>query len=470
MQFIYRYIIIMAILLVPAGVFAETSINQTDTTSPILPQDSLPFDVSIELASFSLPNGFHSGVFAIYKGKWLILAGRTNGMHGFGPGIGNFPPSKQNTDVFVIDPKKGTVYTRSLSDPTSGLNQQQIDLLSVTSPQWYYTESTMYMCGGYGVDTATGQFSTKPVLTAIDLSGFVSWVLNATPNGAVKNIRQITHPLVQVTGGYMDSADPHLFTLLIFGQNFQGLYTSNSNGVYTEQVRCFQIVDNAGDLYIQPRKMENPNPNYRRRDLNVLPVIHNNKEAFVALSGVFTEAGGVWTVPVFINTDGTTKMANPASPGAFKQGMNNYISGRAGLYSSSTKNMYMLLLGGISYGFFTNGVFEVDSNIPFINEVTTVKLDKKGNYTQYLMNAQFPVMISTGSNPGNPLLFGAGSNFIPTTNVSRFSNEVVQFDKLKGPTVIGYVVGGIMSTLGNTNDQADSTGSPYIFQVVVTPK
>jgi hypothetical protein len=60
--------------------------NQTPTVSPILSGSDLPFRVSIERADFSLPVGLQSYVSAIYQGKWLLLAGRTNGMHDFNDG------------------------------------------------------------------------------------------------------------------------------------------------------------------------------------------------------------------------------------------------------------------------------------------------------------------------------------------------------------------------------------------------
>lgn len=466
MKSFIRSIIFLFLLCVNNEGFA----NQTTTLSPIYPPASLPFRISIELESFSLPSGIHSGASAIYKGKWLFLAGRTNGLHGFGPGIDNFPPSQQNTTVYVVDPEAKTVFTRSLYDPSSGLSQQQIDQLSVTSPQSFFTDKTLYISGGYGVDTETGLFSTKSVLTAIDLRGLIKWVISpSADDSAVKHIRQTSHPLLQVTGGFMTSVDPHLTSLLIFGQNFPGFYNTNSNGNYTDQVRCFQIVDNNNDLYIQPRKSQKPNPSYRRRDLNVVPVIRDNEQAFVALSGVFTLDNGVWTVPVFINSDGTSTMPDPEDPNTFKQGMNNYLCSKVGLYSKSTKDMYIILMGGISYGFFSGGVFQVDTEIPFINEVTTIKIDKKNNCTQYLMDSEFPVIISTGPHLGNPLLFGAAANFVPSKDVSHYSNGVVQLDKIKEPVILGHIIGGIMSTLPNTNDRADSAASPYIFKVILSP-
>ena len=151
--------------------------------------------------------------------------------------------------------------------------------------------------------------------------------------------------------------------------------------------------------------------------------------------------------------------------------MNQYNCASFGLYSTHSKDMYVLFPGGLSYGFYSGGVFTTDAEIPFINQVTTVKIDKNNNYTQYLMNEEYPFLVSTGSNPGNQLLFGTEAQFFPKDGIPLYSNGVIQLDALpKGPTVIGYIVGGIMSTLPNTNFITDSTSSPYVFTVTLIPR
>jgi hypothetical protein len=451
--------------------------NQTPTVSPIFPGDELPFTISIETADFALPNGIHSGVTAIYNGKWLLFAGRTNGMHGFDPGNNNFPPSEQNTTVYVVDPVNETVVTRSLLDPDSGLTQAQIDLLSVTSPQSYQDKDMLYITGGYGVDTASGEFSTKNALTAVNIPKLIRWVEEPSSNLIASHyIRSIFDSLFQVTGGYMTKGANGI-TLLIFGQNFQGFYSTSSNGVYIEQVRRFYIEDDGKHLNFarDDSYPEMQDPNYRRRDLNIVPIVLSEygslKKSFVALSGVFTLDGGIWTVPVFITKNGRTCMRDPSLEDTFKQGMNNYASATVGLFSKKTKLSYTVLLGAISFGFFQNGTFLTDSEFPFINQVTTVQIDSCKNCKQYLMNTEYPVILSTGSNPGNQLLFGAGAKFIPANNVPFYKNSVIKFDGLKRKKqLIGYIVGGIASTLPNTNNRSDSTASWYIFKVYIQRK
>lgn len=460
------------IMTLSATLPADPNPNQTDTTSPIFSGDLLPFTVQIETADFTIPNGLHSGVSAICNGKWLFFAGRTNGMHGFGSGDNNFPPSEQNSVVYVVDPCNETVISRSLYDISSGLTQNQIDLLSVTSPQSYQDGNKLYITGGYGVDTASGLFSTKDALTAVNIPGLIKWVEGE--GSANEQIRQIFDPLFKVTGGYMTKNTDGL-TLLIFGQDFEGFYSPSSNGDYLRLVERFYIKDDGKHLSIVQKQScpEVQNPNYRRRDLNIVPIILRKtgceNESFVALSGVFTIDGGIWTVPVFISNNGNPSMSDPLLPETFKQGMNNYTSATVGLYSKKLNLSYTILLGGISYGFYQGGTFQTDLGFPFINQVTTVEIDKNKNCTQYLMDAEYPVILSTGSNPGNPFLFGAGAYFMPAKNVPHYKNRVVKLDKLKHKNVLlGYIVGGIASTLPNTNTQSDSIASPYIFEVYLS--
>ena len=452
------------------------SLNQTDTVSPIYSGRDLPFEVSVELAEFSLPNGYHSGVNGNYDGKWLLLAGRTNGLHGFGPSD-NFPPSQQNTTVYVVEPSTGIIYSKDLSDPSSGLTQAEIDLLSVTSPQGYQKNNTLYMTGGYGVDTASGDFTTKPYLTAIDIPGLMEWVKGPNPSVPAKaHIRFLEHPIFQVTGGYMARGDGNLM-LLIFGQNFLGQYTPGSNGTYTEQVRRFYIRDDGKNLSLKVKKSlpEIPDPSYRRRDLNIIPIVRDimgeSVPSFVALSGVFTEAGGIWTVPVIININGKSEMDDPLKASTFKQAMNNYASPVLSMYSGRFGSTYMTLFGGLSFGYFDSTGFQTDEEIPFINQITTIQYDQKAHFTQYLMDATYPLILSSASNPGNVLLFGAGAAFIPLDHLSSYDNGVIKYDHLhKGKSLVGYIVGGIQSTVPNTSSNSDSAASPYVFKVFVQKK
>lgn len=443
--------------------------NQTDSLSPVLSEEGIPFTLEIKEAPFVLPTGIQAYAAAIYKDKWILLSGRTNGLHGFDNIGNNFPPNFQNTSVYVVDPKTGTTISRSFNDGASGLSQEVIDSLSVTAAEAFQKGKTLYLVGGYGINTLTGEMGTKTTLTEIDLEKLLKWVEKGNPS-LKKAIRQVSNPLLQVTGGFLFQNSPHDPFLLILGQNFAGFYYDNSNGSYTKQIRKFWIEDSGKTLSLLPDHSDKTLPDYRRRDLNVLPILHKNNPAYVAYAGVFTEETGVWTVPIIIFPNGESYQPDPSLEGTFKQAMNHYNSASFGLYSVKNDAMYSVFAGGISFGYFSNGTFETDSEIPFINQVTTVKIDRHFHFTQHLMNVEYPVIPSTGSNPGNPLLFGAEAQFFPDGDIPLFANEVIQLDRLKGPVRIGYIVGGIMSTLPNTSSSFDSTSSPYVFEVILNKK
>lgn len=453
------------LLLFVASASVLEGANQTATVTPIITDEELPFTIELETWDYTLPTGIQGHAAASFDGKWIFIAGRTNGLHGFDNEGNNFPPASQNRTVWIFDPETGESFSRSLED--SDLIQTEIDDLSVTAPEFYQQNSLLYLVGGYGINTESGEMETKDRLTVIDLKKLILWVIEAAPE-LKPAIRQVSHPILRVTGGYLSRNSLHEPFLLMLGQNFEGLYTPGSNGEYTKQIRRFWLLDDGKKLAILAKNSDNTSENYRRRDLNVVPILHKNKPAYTALSGVFTTTGGIWNIPIAIESDGKNRELDPE---AFKQGMNNYNSANFGLYSVKEEKMYITLAGGISYGYFDEGVFATDAAFPFINQLTTITVDKGWEFKQYFLNKEFPVIASTGTNPGNRLLFGAEATFFPAGGIPRFSNGVIQLDKLskEEPITLGYITAGIMSTLPNTNSPSDSTASPYIFKVKWVP-
>ncbi len=457
--------------------------NQTEELSEIIVDNSLPFRVRLKQADFQLPQGVQSYAHAGYGNKWLIVGGRVNGMHGFADDTENFPTKLQNRQVFVIDPINKKTFVRSLYDPGSGLTQEQIDLLSVTAPQAYQSGKTLYMSGGYGVDSATGQLNTKNALTAIDIAGLIHWVTHPHPNEtAAQYIRHTYDNIFKVTGGYMNQIDEGP-TLLVMGHEFNGFYMDTTQPAfqqYTNQVRRFYIHDDGVNLSFTPEAALPiiPDPSYRRRDLNVVPIVRKvNKKlekSLLVLSGVFTETTGIWTVPVEVSANGEASMADPTLPSTFKQGMNNYDCATFGMFSKKTGDMYTILLGGISFGFFeqtaTGLQFKTDAEFPFINQATVVRTDKEGGHSQYFLpSANYPYIASKTVHKGNPMLFGAEGEVFLLHEIHKYSNHVLELDKIKKSTLIGYVIGGIQSSVPNTTTQADSFASPYLFEIIVEP-
>ena len=474
-------------LLATTAFLSIESANQTDTVFTPLSEDLLPYTIRIEQDTLEFPNvvnpttsvisaGLNGFVLANYNDKWLLLTGRTTGQHQFGPTDNNFPANRQNQAVYVIDIINQTISYRFLTDPSAGLTTKEIECLSAQVPEVMQLDDILLIMGGYGVDTENSTFNTKPILTKLNIPGVIDWV--ETGNGSFKsNMTQIENPFFAVTGGVHHFTQMHRPMLLTLGQNFTGAYNpTTSNGIYTKQIQPFYF----GSFPEQLVLLRGTNPPkqdaYRRRDLNSFAVIEKKENtyaaAYMVLAGVFTLTTGAWTVPIFIDQDGSSFMPDPDDPNTFKQGMNAYNSAHIGLFSKESNDMFVLLFGGISFLYYDGATFVEDSELAYDGSVSTIKIDENKNVTQYLMNNQFPSIVFPGQVTNS--FFGAESKFISTYD-RLFPNGVVSLDSLEQnkETLIGYIVSGIQSRFRNNNGGGsigNSFSSPYIFKVYVTRK
>ncbi len=452
--------------------------HQTETLTPAVLNSSLPYKISLQPYDFGaaeLPT-LHSYAAGHHDGKWVLISGKTNGLHGFETtGPNGFLPEFQNREVWVIDPVNKQSWHRSLEGSAGGLTTPELNSLTPTNNQFYQRGNRLYMTGGYGVQATLGDGTpvngTFDRLSAIDLPGIVDWVMNGS--GVAKDhIRQIASQSFRVTGGAMYEMDGR--THIVFGQDFSGNYNPNKNGTYTNQVRSFDIVDDGTTLAITNASSTTPDPNFRRRDLNVFPVIRPAgggalDEGLLVLSGVFTPSFGAWTVPVEIDAAGTPSMDDPAHPDTFKQGFNGYHSAKLGLFSEDRGEMHEVLFGGISVQYLNPQTMQVetDNDLPFVNDITSLVVDPAGNYSQHWIG-EFPVINDL---EGKRLRFGSSAEFFLAEGIETFENGVIKLDELTQPTTLGYIFGGIMANGPHTrsgNPPATSAASNIIFAVVYT--
>lgn len=490
-------VLFLAALIAPLAAQTDWSpsgaADQTTDFTPVIVNGSLPFNISLTTSTLSstLPT-IQSYAFGQVGDNYLILAGRTNGLHGFNDGTQdpngtlNFPPAFQNTNLTVINPVTQQVWERSLS--TSDLTSAQQDALSATSTVFYQPNATtLYVAGGYTSVTSGGNtsFVTSSNLTALNLGNVISWVQNGTGSLA-GNIRQTSDPSLQVTGGAMTQIGGK--TMIVFGQNFDGAYNSNTASIsqtYTQQATTFTVVDNGTAISIAnstydanltttsyPNGTSTPSNDYRRRDLNIVPTLtpdgHGNLTAgLTALSGVFTPGGNVWTIPVEIDANGTLTEKAASDPTAFKQAMNLYQSATINMYSLSTNTSHNVLLGGLSLFNYdsANGTFTFDDEAPWSGQTTDVVRDASGNYSQYLLQSAFyPTLTYSGNTTTN--LFGGGAQFLPASGLPLLSNGMIDMDSLANNTLLGYIYGGIMSP---GPEPSSTAASSYLFEVHYTP-
>lgn len=79
-----------------------------------------------------------------------------------------------------------------------------------------------------------------------------------------------------------------------------------------------------------------------------------------------------------------------------------------------------------------------------------------------------PIAAVTPDSTGN---YGANAKYFQNQALPVYGNGVISLNKLSGPTVLGYMYGGIYSTVAFTPDNTfTATGaSNQVFQIVLTP-
>jgi hypothetical protein len=463
-------------LLLVLLVVAAAAQHQTVLDPPVV-GGQLPY--AIELREMSLAPApvptLHSAAVAEWQNQWILLAGSTNGLHGL-TGNNAFDPQYENREVWVIDPVSRQSWRKTLSEssPASGLTADAVDSLSSVNTQFYQQGETLLVVGGYGYKRSAANHKTYDTLTFIDLPGIVAWVKQAAgseTNRAADHIRQIQNAYFQVTGGSLERLGTEY--QLIMGQNYDGRYRPFFNGVYTRQVRRFQVIQGPAGWTVPVESMiaTPPADAYRRRDLNVATVVQagtgpgSYDERVVVFSGVFTPEGGVWTVPIVIAPGGVVTMDNPAAAETLRQGFQIYHCAKVGLYHRATREMHVVMFGGITVleHNAATGLFTQDDQAPFTNQCGVVVRRADGRFQQYFLPTRFPLIQTTD---GKELRFGTNAEFFPAPGLPRMNSKVLDLTLIRSDTVIGHIFGGIVADAGNGGNTA---ASGRVFEVLLRP-
>jgi hypothetical protein len=106
-----------------------------------------------------------------------------------------------------------------------------------------------------------------------------------------------------------------------------------------------------------------------------------------------------------------------------------------------------------------------DTNLPFVNDITSVVVDADGNYTQNHLG----MMPELFDQQNRRLLLGTNAEFLPAGGVPKFGNGVINFDALGSQTTLGYIYGGIMASAPHVrgNPGQLSGASNHVFEVVL---
>ncbi len=498
-----------------------------------------PYTVQlVEYVNEKLPD-LHSYTHATYKDKIVMIGGRTNGLHG---GTYQFNRANSNKTIYVID-------TKNWAEPTAwnvfsmpagkvmlpGINTAQ---LIANNAEFFTDDSVLYIVGGLlGANVPTklkvlnnpqsgvvfdltaksddGKAPTGPItlpyITAVDLPALINMVIDNKASMPANSIRQVMDSSLAVTGGELSVIDKTVH--LVFGWDFSTPAVGTGD-LYTHQIRTFTYKDDGTTLTISPVSVcktcwdgesdTSNTGNFRRRDGSLSAMIDpaDGSLGLLYYSGVFKNGNTNFDSPVWIGKDAAAEQP-------FVMRSNVYTCQVVPVYSKLNKASYATLLGGMKNAEYNGGPLQVpvaltatnapiiatDSknpfdHIPFSNQFSTVMVDEKHNYSQYLLADSFPNTTTAFILPasakdsvgavtlpaGSVAYNGSESELIWTLNSNIMPNGVVDYDAFikanpKGASV-GYLHGGILSALTNVFGAKAahfSVASNRIFAVKIVP-
>jgi hypothetical protein len=223
---------------------------------------------------------------------------------------------------------------------------------------------------------------------------------------------------------------------------------------YTNAIKKFKVEDDGNELIISDFKEIIDTANLHRRDYNMVPQLFpDGSRGFTVFSGVFQyEQDLPWLNTVDIFPEGYTVNQH------FNQYLNQYHTAHASIFSTSSNQMHTVFFGGISrYYLNSNNILVDDPEVPFVKTISLVTRNADGSMQEAKL----------GEMPG---YLGSGATFIPARDLPVSGNDIISLDELAEEQLIGYVIGGIESTLPNIlfiDDGTLSDASGKVFKVVL---
>lgn len=387
-----------------------------------------------------------------WDGKWVIIGGRTDGLHRRQPPFA-FLASGNNDQVYVIDPVTQQVWSQNLSGLPTGIQEQ----LQSTNMEFEQRDSILYIAGGYAFSPTANDHITFPYLTAVNLAGIVRDVPAGTLSSSY--FRQIQDNRFQVTGGYMGLLDTTFY--LAGGQKFIGRYNpmgpTHGPGFiqeYTREIRRFSIQDDGQNWSLNWMSAWRDTNNLHRRDYNMVEQIFpNGDRGYTMFSGVFQKQADLpWLNSVDFTASGYTVRND------FQQLLNQYHSANVPIYNGVSKQMHSVFFGGIGRYYIdsASGQMVDDTDVPFVKTISMMSRFPNDSVVEYHFNGKMPGYL------------GTGAEFIPV-DAPFYDGGILRWDQLpNGKTHIGYIFGGIESTAANifwVDNGSMSSASSKVFKV-----
>lgn len=406
-----------------------------------------PFSLSLEKIQSPPMPGFHSFAFAQSGQYWLIVGGRTNGLHGINPNS-SFAPEDANNAMVVIDTTTWLTYSSSLSNLTYAV----ADPLRSTNTQYFQDGNSLFVCGGYGRDSIQNKFVTFPVLSHIQVDSVIDAIVNG--QNISPFIKQLTDTNYRICGGELQKINNMFY--LIMGHDFNGRYDQQAQSPmftqkYSNQIRVFNIQYNTGVLTSALITAREDTVNFHRRDLNVFPIMNNFGKELMAFGGVFKK-------------DKDFPFLEPVQMGAsddsvfiYSQIMHHYTCAGFSAYDSISQLNHITFFGGMSFNNYDETINTLvnDTLVPFVNDVTTFSF---GNGFYFQENVH-PQLLKS--------LQGTNTKFVWRKDKPFIADDVLHLNKLNQRTMIGYLFGGIYSD--SPNNSPNTVANDTIWRVYLNP-
>ena len=396
-----------------------------------------------------------SFVWAQWDGKWIFIAGRTGGYHGIGQGDVDFPRTKSNQDIWVIEPPASgpaKVYSLPVADLPASLGPVR-DQWMATSLEHYQDKDTLYLLGGYG-QNAAGDLVTFPLISSVSLPALVDGVMHHKDTFS-KTIAWTESPLVQSTGGELVKLDDGYF-YLVGGHVFTGSYrsfeaadektTPKASQTYLGEIRKLKFSTGKPGKIDVSLVETFKDPEFARRDLNVEQTILPDGKSLGAgaYGGVFTKEQMNFTHPIFLAAGSAPKVDD-----SFEQKMSSYSCATMLLYDPATSGMYTTFFGGISRWRWSDAAHKFEQapvlgdktkqtdyldGMPWINEISTLVHRPDKTYEFVQQDNRLPAYV------------GTNAAFMPAAGLQKIREDANIFDlrQFHGKRVLaGYLYGGI---------------------------
>lgn len=399
----------------------------------------IPFSIRLEQTEITGLPALQSFAYATWQGKWLLVAGRKDGLHRRQPWAA-FDEAGQNKYIYVVDPVMKKVWKQSIENLPVPIKEQ----LQSTNLGFYQTANRLILTGGYGYSKTIDDHATFPYLTVIKVDELINAIVNK--NDVSNSIVHIRDERMAVTGGRLGMIGDTL--VLAGGQRFDGMYNpmgpDHGPGFtqeYTNEIRKF-LVEYENDIpVIKDYSVIRDSINLHRRDYNLVPqVFTNDLFGYTMYSGVFQYKENLPYTNFVDIAGGTYKVNN-----RFKQKFNHYHSAVLPMYEKATASMFSVFFGGIAQYYPDNsGKIVNNTDVPFTKTISVIT-----RYNEKVEETYIPIQM--------PGYLGAAAEFIFMPDTKMYKEGIADFNAIqKNEILIGYIVGGINSS--NKNIFWDNTG------------